>query len=160
MAALRHLTVGQSQTNHLAMTRQSAPLRPAVPPPYAKYFGTEAISIFDVIRHCACSWCGMRGRRSDERFSFLEPVEGLLRVLRDVIVHRESDHEWTVIGREPAVVGEMLMLDVEDGDVPPQLTMCVIESRPVILDGDMRHRIRLHSSELLPILFEQQVRRG
>ena len=84
----------------------------------------------------------------------------MLRVLRDVIVHRESDHEWIAIGREPAVVGEMLMLDVEDGDVPPQLTMCVIESRPVIVDGDMRHRIRLHSGELPPVLFEQQVRRG
>ena len=83
-----------------------------------------------------------------------------MRVLRDVIVHRESDHDWTAIGREPAVVGEILMLDVEGCDIPPQLTMCVIESRPVILDGDMRHRIRLHSSDLLPILFEQQVRRG
>ena len=45
----------------------------------------------------------------------MEPVEGVLRVLRDVIVHRESDQEWIAIGREPAVVGEILMLDVEDG---------------------------------------------
>ena len=88
----------------------------------------------------------------------MEPVEGVLRVLRDVIVHRESDHEWIAIGREPAVVGEILMLDVEDDDV--RLTMCVIESRPIIIDGDMRHRIRLHSGELPPVLFEQQVRRG
>ncbi len=88
----------------------------------------------------------------------MEPVEGVLRVLRDVIVHRESDQEWIAIGREPAVVGEILMLDVEDEDV--RLTMCVIESRPIIIDGDMRHRIRLHSGELPPVLFEQQVRRS
>ena len=88
----------------------------------------------------------------------MEPVEGVLRVLRDVMVYRESDHEWIAIGREPAVVGEILMLDVEDEDV--RLTMCVIESRPIVHDGDMRHRIRLHSGELPPVLFEQKVRRS
>ena len=90
----------------------------------------------------------------------MEPVEGVLRVLRDVIVQRSGDHEWIAIGREPAVVGETLMLDVDDGEFRHRLTMCVIESRPVIVDGDMRHRIRLHNDELPPILFEQQVRRG
>ena len=81
----------------------------------------------------------------------MEPIEGVLRVLRDVVVRRESDHEWIAIGREPAIVGEILMLDVEDDDV--RLTMCVIESRPIVIDGDMRHRIRLHSGELPPVLF-------
>ncbi len=38
--------------------------------------------------------------------------------------------------------------------------MCVIESRPVMLDGYVRYRIRLQLDELPPILFEQQVRRG
>jgi len=94
------------------------------------------------------------------RFRFLEPVDGTLRVLRDVIVHRTGDQEWVAIGREPAVVGETLMLDVDDGDTWHRLTMCVIESRPIVHDGDMRHRIRLHNDELPPILFEQQVRRG
>ncbi len=91
------------------------------------------------------------------RFRFIEPVESVLRVLRDVIVHRAGDHEWVAIGREPAVVGETLMLDVDDGDAWHRLTMCVIESRPIILDGDMRHRIRLHNDELPPIVFEQQI---
>lgn len=83
-----------------------------------------------------------------------------MRVLRDVIVHRTGDEEWVAIGREPAAIGETLMLDVNDGDAWHRLTMCVIESRPVVLDGDMRHRIRLHNDELPPILFEQQIRRG
>ena len=94
------------------------------------------------------------------RFRFIEPVESVLRVLRDVIVHRAGDHEWVAIGREPAVVGETLMLDVDDGDAWHRLTMCVIESRPVMLDGYVRYRIRLQLDELPPILFEQQVRRG
>jgi hypothetical protein len=90
----------------------------------------------------------------------MEPVEGILQVLRDVIVHRDGDQEWIAIGREPAVVGEILMLDVDEGDVRRRLTMCVIESRPIIIDGDMRHRIRLQSDEPQPVLFEQQIRRG
>ena len=90
----------------------------------------------------------------------MEPTEGVLHVLRDVIVHRNGDEEWIAIGREPAVVGEILMLDVDEGDVRRRLAMCVVESRPVIIDGDMRHRIRLQSDELPTILFEQQIRRG
>ena len=90
----------------------------------------------------------------------MEPVESVLRVLRDVIVSYIGDQQWITVGREPAVVGEILMLDVADGDSRKRLTMCVIESRRVISDGDVRHRIRLQLGELPPILFEQQIRRG
>ena len=112
------------------------------------------------MRHSACSSRFMLGRRREKRFKLMEPIEGVLRVLRDVIVHRKDGDEWIAIGREPAVVGEILMLDVDEGDVRNRLTMCVIESRPVIVDGDMRYRIRLQLDELPPILFEQQLRRG
>ena len=90
----------------------------------------------------------------------MEPVEGVLRVLRDVIVHRTGDEEWVAIGREPVVVGEILMLDVDKDDSRQRLTMCVVESRPVNFDGDVRHCLQLQLDELPPILFEQQVRRG
>ena len=90
----------------------------------------------------------------------MEPVEGALRVLRDVTVYRIGDEQWIAVGREPAVLGEILMLDVEDGAIRKRLTMCVIESRPVMLDGYVRYRIRLQLDELPLILFEQQVRRG
>ena len=96
----------------------------------------------------------------EKRFRLIKPVEGVLRVLRDVIVYHIGDQQWITVGREPAVVGEILMLDVNDGDSWKRLTMCVIESRRVIFDGDVRHRIRLQLGELPPILFEQQVRRG
>jgi hypothetical protein len=36
----------------------------------------------------------------------------------------------------------------------------VIDSQPVIVNGDIRHRIRLQGGDLAPVLFEQQVRRG
>jgi hypothetical protein len=87
-----------------------------------------------------------------------EPTEGILRVFRDVIVRREGLEEWVAISREGATVGETLVLDVDEGE--QQVTVYVIESRPIIVDGDMRHRIRLQAGDMPPILFEQQVRRG
>ena len=42
----------------------------------------------------------------------------------------------------------------------PQSPVRVIDSRPIILDGEMRYRIRLRSATLPPVLFKQQVRRG
>lgn len=102
----------------------------------------------------------MRGRRCDERFRFTKPAEGAVRVFSDVIVKWNSDSEWIALGREPFVTGETLVLDVDDGEQRNRFTVCVIESCPVIVDGDMRHRIRLQGAELQPALFEQQVRRG
>ena len=90
----------------------------------------------------------------------MEPAEGVLRVLHDVTVYRIGDEQWIAVSREPAVLGEILLLDVDEGSSRKRLTMCVIESRPVMLDGYVRYRIRLQLDELPPILFEQQVRRG
>ena len=102
----------------------------------------------------------MLGRRSDRRFRLTEPANGTVRTFRDVIVNYSGDEEWIAICREPAVPGETLLLDIDDGEMLNRFTVCVIESRPVIVDGDMRHRIRLAINELPPILFEQHVRRG
>ena len=83
----------------------------------------------------------------------------------DVIVQQHGPDEWTGIGRQPAVAGETLVLDVAhfdavEGEIYRRLSVCVVESRPVIVDGDMRHRIRLHSGIMASVQFEQQVRRG
>ena len=83
----------------------------------------------------------------------------------DVIVEPHGYDEWIAMGREAAVAGEMLILDIvlpdaDDGALRHRFPVCVIDSRPIILDGDMRHRIRLLSGTLAPVLFEQQVRRG
>jgi hypothetical protein len=107
----------------------------------------------------------MLGRRSDARFTMTQPTCGTLRVLRDVMVHRNGDEEWIALSREPAVAGETLLLDlvivdVDETRVWDRFAVNVIESRPVIADGDMRYRIRLHSGEDPVVLFEQQIRRG
>ena len=102
----------------------------------------------------------MQGRRNNQRFRIDEAGGGVLQALCDVLVQRIDDTEWIAISRQPAVVGEMLLLDIVEGEPEQRLTVCVIESRPVVLDGDMRHRIRLQTEGPQPILFEQQLRRG
>jgi hypothetical protein len=107
----------------------------------------------------------MADRRRDKRFRLMEPAKGALRVFLDVIVQPNGKDEWIAISREAAVTGETLMLDVvvdetEVTELRERLPVCVIDSCPVIVDGDMRHRIRLRGGDLVPVLFEQQIRRG
>jgi len=90
---------------------------------------------------------------------------GALRVFPGVVVRQDGEYEWTGISRHPAVAGETLVLDILqpdglDGEVHRRLPVCVIESRPVIVDGDMRHFIRLNSGIMAAVRLERQVRRG
>lgn len=101
----------------------------------------------------------MLGKKRDMRFRFMEPTDGAVSVLRDVIVRREGDDGWIAISREAASAGETLVLDVDEDETPQRYTVCVVESRPLIVDGDMRYRIRLDADPCPAVLFEQQVRR-
>jgi hypothetical protein len=85
----------------------------------------------------------MSGRRRHERFAPAQPWDGALRVLRDVMVREDPAGELVVIGQAPGVVGEELMLDLAGGGHIATLRVRVHESRPVILEGNVRHRIRL-----------------
>jgi hypothetical protein len=109
--------------------------------------------------------CAVTDRRRDKRFSFTEPCEGSLRVFPDVVVEKNGDGEWSGISRLPIGSGETFVLDVVeidpiDGPVRRRVPVCVIESRPVLVDGEMCHRIRLHTGLLSSLEFEQHVRRG
>jgi len=103
-------------------------------------------------------------RRREKRLRLPEPADGALCVFPDVVVYQGGDEEWVGISRQPAVTGETLVLDVMqvdavEGEVSRRLPVCVVESRPMIVDGDMLHRIRLHSGIMALVWFEQQVRR-
>ena len=107
----------------------------------------------------------MSDRRREKRFRFTESVDAALRVFPDIVVHQRGLDEWIGISREPAETGETMMLDVRqfdgvEGEIHRRLPVCVIESRPFIVDGDMRHRLRLHSGAMALAQFEWQVRRG
>jgi hypothetical protein len=85
----------------------------------------------------------MFGRRSHPRFGILPPVDGGVRVLRDVIVRRSSDNELVVFSRDAAIPGEMMHVEVDEPGVALSVSVEVMDSRPTVVDGAVRHQLRL-----------------
>ena len=54
----------------------------------------------------------MSDRRSYKRYRLTEAAEGTVRVFPDVIVEPHGDGQWIAMGREAAVAGETLILDI------------------------------------------------
>jgi len=104
-------------------------------------------------------------RRRDKRFKLAEPTDGSLTVFPDIVVQEARNDGRIAISREAAAVGETLVLDIvlhadDDGEVRERFPVCVIDCQPLIVEGDLRHRLRLFGNYDARILFEQQVRRG
>lgn len=85
----------------------------------------------------------MRGTRRDPRFALSVPWEGSLRVPGDVIVEQYSGDEVCVVSASPTRVDEMLTLDLTGQGPATTLNVRVVASTPVLLDGSIRHRLRL-----------------
>ena len=85
----------------------------------------------------------MSGRRSHPRFAVATPWDGAMRVLRDVVIQRSDSGELQAVSQQSAIAGEEMTLDIVGGGATIGLKVRVIDSRPVILDGAVRHRIRL-----------------
>jgi hypothetical protein len=85
----------------------------------------------------------MSGRRSHPRFAVASPWGGAIRILRDVVIDRTERDELLAVSNVAAVVGEMLSLDLIGGGQNVAIKVRVIDSRPVIIDGTVRHRVRL-----------------
>ena len=85
----------------------------------------------------------MSGRRSHPRFAVATPWDGSMRVLRDVVVDRVNREELLVISQVPAIADEEMSLDLVGAGTTMELRVRVIESRPVIIEGAVRHRVRL-----------------
>ena len=85
----------------------------------------------------------MSGRRSHTRFAMLRSPEGVLRVLRDVVIQSTTDEHIVAISREPGVLGESVsvQLSAQEGAAVPAR---VLESHPIVVDGSVRHQLRLH----------------
>jgi hypothetical protein len=85
----------------------------------------------------------MSGRRSHTRFAVASPWSGIIRVLRDAVVNRAEGDELLAITHTAAVAGEELSLDLMSGAGSLAVKVQVLESRPVMVDGAVRHRVRL-----------------
>ena len=90
----------------------------------------------------------MSGRRSHARLNLTRAWDGVLRVLRHVmVVQRAERGEFVAISTEPAVVGEALTLDLTADEAQVSLPVRVHETRPVVVDGALRHRLVLQPLE-------------
>jgi hypothetical protein len=85
----------------------------------------------------------MRRTRRDTRFLLSRPWEGTLRIPGDVIVerHDEEQNELWVLSTSPAHREEQLRLSLSGPS--NSISVRVIESSPVLLEGNVRHRLRL-----------------
>ena len=64
--------------------------------------------------------------------------------MQDVIIENLEDAEVTVIAGIPVTRGEQMLLHVEDGDHGGStIPVRGFERRPVVVDGQLRHRLRL-----------------
>jgi hypothetical protein len=85
----------------------------------------------------------MRRTRRDTRYLLSRPWEGTLRIPGDVIVerHDEEQNELWVLSTSPARREEQLRLSLS-GPMR-SIVVRVVESSPVLMEGNVRHRLRL-----------------
>ena len=83
----------------------------------------------------------MLGRRSHARISLESGAEGILRLARDISVRVAGDGQLIAISRDAAAIGERVGVLLADDEV--DVIAEVIESKPVICDGAVRHRLVL-----------------
>lgn len=85
----------------------------------------------------------MFGRRSHARFTISPASDGLLRILNDVVLQQSTGSELIAISREPGVVGDVLAVQIMGVQGTTHTVARITESRPLIAEGAVRHRLRL-----------------
>jgi hypothetical protein len=85
----------------------------------------------------------MSGRRSHPRYAVATPWDGAMRVLRDVVIQRTDGDELQAVSQVPGISGEEMTLDLMGAGTTLGLKVRVIESRPVMVEGAVRHSLRL-----------------
>jgi len=85
----------------------------------------------------------MSGRRSHVRYAVIQSPEGTFRVMRDILVQRTGDGEIIAVGREPGVLGEAVSVAFPAAESGTSVRARVVESQPIVVDGSVRHRLRL-----------------
>ena len=76
----------------------------------------------------------------------LQSPEGVLRVIHDVVIQSQTDGHIVAISREPGVLGESVSVQLSADD-ESELPAKVLASHPVVIDGSVRHQLRLHHVE-------------
>jgi hypothetical protein len=104
----------------------------------------------------------MSGRRSHPRFAVVTPWDGAMRVLRGVVIERTEQDGLYAISQAPAVVGEEMTLDLMGAGTTLGLRVRVIDSRPVMVEGAVRHQIRLEvvSNGMTTVVADERFRKA
>jgi len=89
----------------------------------------------------------MLGRRSHSRFAINPSPNGLLRIVNDVVVQQSEADGLVAVSREPGIVGESLAVQVMTRQGVMHTSVRVTESRPLVTDGNLRHRLQLESDQ-------------
>ncbi len=93
----------------------------------------------------------MSGRRAYQRFRGAAPLDGRLRISRDVTVQAgDRTRDLAVLSDAPGVVGEELTLALVNGAGQMEFVVRVAESQPQIVQGALRHRLRLEIISPVP----------
>lgn len=90
----------------------------------------------------------MSGRRSHVRFAVIRSPEGVLRVMRDVVVQHTGNGQVIAISREPGVLGESVIIQFPADETSAGLQARIVESQPIVVNGTVRHRLRLEEISL------------
>jgi hypothetical protein len=83
----------------------------------------------------------MLGRRSHVRMSIESGGEGILSVTRDISVRVNDQGQLVAIGRDAGALGERVRLALPEARM--DVVAEVIESKPVVCDGAVRHQLLL-----------------
>ena len=100
----------------------------------------------------------MLGRRSHVRISLESGAEGVLSLPRDVSVHIGHDGQIVALSRDGAAIGERVRVLLAEDKI--DVFAEVVESKPVISDGAVRHRLVLRCCEGLPASLRRPGRRA
>jgi hypothetical protein len=86
----------------------------------------------------------LSGRRVHSRYQRVTPWAGQMCISRDVTVQVDgTSNEIAVLSDAPGVVDEELTLALVSSDGNMDLRVKVVDSRPQIVEGMLRHRLRL-----------------
>lgn len=85
----------------------------------------------------------MPGRRREPRFLMSPQWSGSLQTLQDVVVERVAKFDIWVLSSAPASRDEGMTLELPRPGGTVEMKVRVAESRPVIVDERVQHRVRL-----------------
>jgi hypothetical protein len=80
-----------------------------------------------------------------------------MRIAREVVVQTDdASNDIVAVGDAPAAIGEQLSLRLVGGHRDTELSVIVVDARPLIVDGNLRHWMRLSVASATAGLNEQR----